>query len=288
MPRLSHWFLLMSLSACDAAKEEAPKAEDKCPKVGMDTLPGDWIRVEGSKADKTWRFRFLDDGGKPTLWLTNGGFAKKRLIGEKRTNDWKFTEVAADPAAVAAGTKELVRFYVEPMKKTCSLRISQGSVVQVDGKEKETIAPGFQDYLPVPEGAEFSYQPCDGTLFLNKAATDKAEADKELAAGGAVFQSSLGDALTVGAWSDVAADGDVACKYDMDLYFDDARSQDKDKKVRGAAPAGEPTNGFRPWTVTDWYAPWSGNHHFQMYRYRTCADGARTLIGVSCLEAILQ
>ena len=46
--------------------------------------------------------------------------------------------------------------------------------------------------------------------------------------------------------------------------------------------------GFRHWYVADWYAPYSGNHHFQVYRYRTCPGEERTLLGVDCLEAALH
>jgi hypothetical protein len=40
--------------------------------------------------------------------------------------------------------------------------------------------------------------------------------------------------------------------------------------------------------VPDWYAPYSGNHHFELYRHRSCGGGPRELIDVRCIEAVLE
>ena len=67
----------------------------------------------------------------------------------------------------------------------------------------------------------------------------------------------------------------------MDLYFDDLFVDEL-----SPMPAGEVVDGQRQWFHT-WEAPYTGNHHFEMYRYRTCAGGARELIAVAGLDAIL-
>ena len=84
-------------------------------------------------------------------------------------------------------------------------------------------------------------------------------------------------------WSDAGADGDVGCRYTMDLYFDDRPVEGKQ-----AIPAGKVERDHRHWFVPEWYAPFSGNHHFQIYRYRQCDSSDRALIGVACLDAVLH
>lgn len=286
--------LLAFAVACGDTEEAAPPpADDPCPKISMDTLDGRWIKYAG-KADQTWRFEIVTSGtasGKPELWLTSGGWTKRRMVGERRSNDWKFTEVPDDRKrkAYEAGDQSLMRLYVEPYKQKCSIRTSQVDVNWVGGAEKERPKPGFVEYIEFPDTYTFTFRPCDAPLFFGKAAQDKPVADQQLAELGTSDPSSpLGKALVVGAWSDAAADGDAACTYDMDLYFDDQPAKDEAGNPRGPVPAQAAADGSRAWRVDDWYAPFSGNHHFQVYRYKTCDGGARTLLGVSCVEAVLQ
>ena len=283
--------LAVLLAACGAEPAPPPAAEDKCPRVSME-LEGQWLRVNGSAGDPKHRFEVRKAGDAVSLWYVGGAFTKKALKGERRASDWRFTQEisAAQTEAFQKGELELTRVYVEPQKKTCAMRVSVGTVRwdAAANKERETIAPGFQEFLPMPEGGTFTFQPCDGPVFFAKAATDWKAAEAELQNGGAAYATSLGEALSVGAWTDAAADGDPACTYDMDLFYDDKPAKDKDNKARGPVVAGAVVGDKRPWTVTDWYSPWSGNHNFELYRYRTCAGGPRELIGVSCTEGVLQ
>lgn len=272
------------------APAEDPRLE-KCPKIHMDRMAGQWIKVQGKAADHTYRFELSAQGTaepvqKYTMWYTGGGFTKRVLEGVRRDSDFKFTEVPSGKrkADFEAGEQAIVRLYVEPKLDKCALRVSELEVTMKEGKEVERPKPGFVEYLPFPEGQPFTFRPCDGELFLAKAAKDKAVADKQLAElGGPDPATMLGEAIPVGTWSPVAEDGDPACTYDMDLYFDDRPVKDKQ-----ALPAGAPQGDFRPWYIEAWSAPYSGNHHFQIFRYRTCEGGERELIGVSCLEAVLN
>jgi hypothetical protein len=277
-------------ASCGTPQQDTPQpattANEKCPKVSMDDMEGKWIRVEGSKGDHTTRLQLVPTENGLDMWFTGGFFTKTLLKGERRKRDYKFTEVpnARKKAAFVGGSESLLRLYLEPRIKTCSLRMSTLEVYKKkDGKESERPRPGFTEYLPFPEGQEFTFRPCDGDLFLGSAAKNRATAKAQLAATGApdpVFQ--LGEKIPVGTWTDATAEGDAACTFDMDLYFDD-------RPVRGrqGIPAGDVKAGERQWFVPDWYAPFSGNRHFQIYRYRSCGVAARELIGVSCLEAVL-
>jgi hypothetical protein len=276
--------LAFLLGCSDEEPPATPAAEDKCPNVSMDGLFGQWIMVDGDRGDHTHRFEVNQDG--PALWLIDGGFTRRTLIGKKRQKDYVFTEVPEGrrKAAVEAGDEGLVRLYVEPWKQKCSLRVTTVEVRNKEGKESEKPAPGFKEYLPFPDNVAFNFRPCDGPLFLGKAAQDRATADKQLATnGGPDPAHALGESIPVGAWSVAAQDGDAACTYDMDLFFDDRPVKDKQ-----AVPAGAVEGEHRPWRVDAWSAPYSGNHHFEVWRYKTCAGGERTLIDSRCLEAVLQ
>lgn len=295
MPR--HWLVPLVLIGLPAVgcgdTDEAPApppVEDKCPKIDMDRLAGQWIKVKGKAADKNFRFEFVEKGDGAELWYTGGGFRKRRLAGERRESDWRFTEVLEGEALARHEQGDLgrVRLFVAPSKKTCSLRVTEVELVKEGGAEKEKPKGTFVEYLEFPQGKVLTFRACDGPLFLGDAAKDPAVAARQLAESGAPEPGhSLGEAVPVGVWTDAAADGDAACTYDMDLYFDDQEARLADKSTRPPVAAGAPVDGKRPWLVPDWYAPYSGNHHFQIYRHRTCG-GKRELIDVRCLEAVLD
>ena len=50
----------------------------------------------------------------------------------------------------------------------------------------------------------------------------------------------------------------------MDLFFDDRPATNEDGTVQKAVSAGAVADGRRSWLVEAWYAPFSGNHHFQV------------------------
>ncbi len=268
---------------------EAAPAVD--PKFQLDALSGKWIRVDGRKGDHTHRFEWFRAGSTTELWYTNGGFTKRRMVGELRASDWKFTEQlsASDEAQWKAGNRTLARLYVVPRPEAGGLRVTEFEVGWKDGKEVEKAKGTFQEYVSFPASVDFSFRPCDGPLFLGKAATDPTLAARQLAETGAPHPATtLGEAIAVGVWTDTAADGEASCTYDMDLYFDDRPAENGDGSKRMAVGANTVRDGKRFWGVEDWYAPYSGNHHLQVFRYRTCAGSERTLLGVQCLESILE
>ncbi|MDP6932892.1 MAG: hypothetical protein QGG40_08235, partial [Myxococcota bacterium] len=293
---------LLWLVACGGSEtqDEVP-VDDPCPAVDLARLGGDWIRVQGgSRADPKYRFRVLAQGSEAEpsyeAWYVGGYFGKLRMRGRTRDRDVVFDEVPTSDrqAAFDAGEASLTRLYVEPRKEKCSLRVNAMRIERKDGKERETpVETTPAEYLPFPEGQPFTFRPCDEPVFLGEAARKRATAMSQLeAAGGPDPVHTLGEAIPVGAWSDVAADGDPACSYDMDLFFDDRPVQDGQARpasvIRLETSAGPVLEGSRSWFVEAWSAPYSGNHHFEIYRYRTCSGAERELLGVACLEAVLE
>ena len=258
------WPVLALLVACDTAPEEPPAAEDPCPEISMD-MAGDWIRVQGSAGDHTHRFRVHADG---SAWYVGGGFSKMQMEGEYRKDDLMLTE--------AADKDTRTRLYVQPNKKKCAMRIVE---VRVDreGKEQQ-VGVGYTEYLPFPEGQVFTFRPCDESAFIGDAAKSWSEAKKERDSDGGVNPvGALGEAVPVASWMEPLGDD---CSYSAALYFDD-------RPVEGAdALVGELKEGMVHY-YAEWYAPYSGNHHFELHRTATCAGETRDA-GVACLEAILD
>jgi hypothetical protein len=291
MGRRAGWFAAaLAVAACGPGEPPPPTAEEqalaKCPKVTMDGLEGDWIRVAGDKGDHTNRLRLWKSGDSFDGVYVTGGFTKRRMKGSRRAEDHKLVEVldGARQAAYDAGQTVKATLILRPQLMTCSVRASRGMMQMGDGQETEQAVSGVHEFLEFPADQQLTWEPCDGPLYLGKAATSAKEAQKQMDSLGYPDPNhELGNAIPVGTWSDATADGDPTCTYDMDLFFDDQPVEGKQK-----LPAGESKGGKRHWLVDAWAAPYSGVHHFEMYRYRTCADGQRTRIGVSCLEALLQ
>ena len=270
---------------------DAPAAPAQDDGFALDKLDGQWIRIDGKRGDHTHRFEWHRSGSDTELWYTNGGFTKRRMKGELRKSDWRFTEVLseADEAKWKSGARGKARLFVKPKPASGGLQITEVVVEFKGGKESEKAKGSFQEYVPFPESTPFTFRPCDGPLFLGEAAKSPAEAAKQVKEDGGPFPGhALGKAIPVGIHLDAAADGDAACTFDMDLYFDDRAAEDEGGAVQKAVPAGAVADGKRPWVVAGWYAPYSGNHHFQIYRYRTCGGGERELLGVQCIEAVLE
>ena len=131
----------------EQSEPEAEPANEKCPKVSLDGLTGRWIRVDGNRGDHTTRFELVSGDGGMEMWFTGGFFTKKRLKGERRKKDYRFTEIPNEKkkAAYEGGSESLVRLYVEPRIETCSLRVSTMEVHNKDGKESERPKPGFTE-----------------------------------------------------------------------------------------------------------------------------------------------
>jgi len=278
--------MILLAAGCGATEEPAaPPAEDKCPEIAMDGFAADWIKVVGNSGDHKTRLRIMDDGGKWTAWYVGGFFKKTTMAGTLRTNDLQLTEVLEGNALTAweAGERSKTRIYLEPKKDRCAMRVMEVAVSKGESGEKEAQKGGYIEYLPFPSGQEFTYRPPSEPLFLGDAADKFGLSQKQLKDnGGPDPVTALGEEVPVGAWSKVEADGDEGCTYDMDLYFDD-------RPLEGgqAVPAGAVEKGRRHWRH-DFYAPYSGNHNFEMYRYRTCDGGTRELIAVAGIEGILN
>lgn len=278
---------LVLLLACGAADTEADKAKEpevpeRCRTVHIDKLAeNDWVGVKGSAADPKLRMRVTEKGGGYEAWYVGGFFTKMTLAGEKREKDVQFTEVPTPErkALIDKGELDLTRIYVIPRMEKCAIEVLAGTV---DGKGKEKMPPKGPEMVAFPEkeGVAFTYRPPARTLFLGKAAKNRAVAEKQIAENGTPeSQHEYGD-IPVGVFTKAEEDGPADCTYDMDLYFDDKN----DPELAGL-PAGDVNGGWRHW-FHEWKAPFSGNHHFEMYRYRTCG-GERELIDVAALEAVL-
>lgn len=282
--------LVAILSAgCGGAAEPdqaaAPDVPEKCRNVHVDRLAGDWIAVRGSAADPKTRVRIAPgtDGADYEAWFIGGFFQRKRLAGVKRDKDVQFTEIPDDrkKAAVEAGDETLVRVYLQPSLKDCAVKSFVGTV---DKAGKEQVPPNGVEFVGFPsqEGVTFAFQPPVERVFLGAAAKDRAVADKQVAELGGPDPAHEMGAVPVGLFTSVESDGDPSCTYDMDVYFDDQRIEELVK-----TPAGEAKDGWRHW-YHEYDAPYSGNHHFELHRFRTCDGGERELIEVAAIEGILQ
>ncbi len=286
--------LLPLLLACPQRDEPAPKSgpsdleakaiEKGCPT--WSTLEGDYLLIHGSAPDHKQRFQIFKDGDGFGMYYVDGGFTRRTMKGERRENDIRFTEIPDErkKQSFEAGQEPLRRVYVEPRLEKCALRVSRLNVQKADGKEAEVGSPVPVEFVRFPKQQPISSQPCTEPLFLYEGASAWAKAKAQLDAGGPRIDHPLGEAIPVAAFSTAGADGPDNCTYDMDLWFDDLPLPEGGK----ALPAGAVKDGMRAWSVPAWKAPYSGNHHFEIHRYRTCDGGARERIGIACLEAVLQ
>ena len=277
---------MVALAGCAMlpSSQEEPEllVPEQCRNIHVDRLDIDWLAVRGNTADPKVRLRVEKSGDGYRAWYIDGSFVRRELEGVKRDKDVRFTEVPDDAkrARVESGQEELVRMYIEPVLTACALKAYVG---RVDKSGAEKIPPTGTELVPFPkqQGVNFSFAVADEPLFLAEAASNLKVRDKQLGEGGPKVDVEMGT-VAVGTWSKVEEDGDPSCAYDMDLYFDD--QLDVELSPRAAA---EPVDGVRHWFV-DWDAPFSGNHHFEMFRYRTCGDGKRELIAVAGVDAILM
>lgn len=270
----------------ESSEESASDVPEKCRNVHVDKLAADWLAVRGNVADPKTRIRIEKGGADGTDYrgmYVGGFFTKVEMKGEKRDDDVRFTEIptAKKAARVKAGEAQLTRIYAKPRLSKCAIEVFAG---KVDAAGKETIPPKGVEFVlfPSQDGVTFTYEPAQRTLFLADAAKDKTVADKQVQEAGGASPEAEFPNVPVGMWSNVEEDGDPACTYDMDLYFDD-----RNVPELTAVSAGEVKDGFRHW-FQEWEAPYSGNHHFEMYRYRTCEGEARELIDIAAIEAVLM
>jgi len=279
---------LMWLAACTRQTEADAELDDEevpegdvpvaCKNVHLDHLDTDWVSVQGTNANPKVRLRVMKVGDAYEAYWIDGSFTRRHLAGKRRERDVKLVELPT-PEKAASGDVSLVSVSLRPRPQSCSVRATIGRTEE----GVDVMMPTAVELVPFPqvEGVTFSYAPADEPLFLGEAATSRAARDKQLASGGPRSDIALGT-IPVGTWSSVEKDGDPSCTYDMDLYFDDQLVTDL-----SPVAAGEVADGNRHWFHM-WKAPFSGNHHFEMFRHRTCADGKRELIAIAGIDAILM
>jgi hypothetical protein len=268
--------------ACGAP--EAPSGEGaatKCPRVHLDKLAGDWVSASG---DAKVRFRVVERDGKTLLWLTDPGYSNQKLelLGRKREKDWQFDEIPRGrrKRLLDAQAEVPKRVYVQPRPQRCAVEVYAG-VVGADGREQVGSTPREFLQFPEPAPVELSFAPFDEVLYVGEAAARWSVAEAEVAAlGEPRYEVPMGR-VSVTAWSDPAADGDPACTYTLDAWFDDQRVTGGSEVAVGAA-----IDGRRPWTYT-FEAPYTGNHRFELHRYRSCGGGPRELLAVAGTDAVL-
>ncbi len=267
---------------CEEEAAPEPEVPEQCRNVHLDRLAADWIGVVSGVGDPKFRMRVMA-GDKPgedyTVWYIGGYFDRITLTGTKRGEDVQLTEqpTGTRKARIEAGEEQRKRLYIKPSLKDCALKVYTGTV---DAAGKEQVPASAIEFVafPAQPGVAFAFQPPTEPLFLGATSRDRTKATT---ATEAADPSHAMGAVPVGVWSPIEADGDAACTYDMDLYFDDRRVEDLSPK-----PAGAAEDGLRPW-LHDWQAPYSGNHHFELHRFRTCDGSERTLLGIAAIEAVL-
>lgn len=275
--------IALFLAACGG--EEAPPvktleelAQEKCPKVHMDHMEGEWVLTTGNPK---FRMEIARKGEDLQVNYVNE-YGQVAMRAERREKDYQLTEIPnfRRAAQIAEGNTEKMRMYLRPYMESCSIKVQEGTV-SATGVETVDPPQKTKEYLEMPgDPGIFSYRAPDGWIFLGPAAKSRATAKAQLAEKGEPKPEVPGShSIPVATWSDAAADGPANCTYDADLFFDG-------KKISGApVPAKGVSDGERYWYV-DWDANWSFNHTFEMYRYRTCG-GARELIGVAAVDALL-
>lgn len=273
------------LGACGGGEaDDAPTLEElalqKCPRVHIDRMAGDWLLATG---DVKSRMQLHETDAGYTLYYVSG-FSKFELACTKRESDLQCTEVPRlqRAAQIEAGHMDAKRFYLRPELRSCSVKVDEGTV-GADGSEIVNPPTRAREFLEMPADAgTFTYRAWDDNLFLGAAARSETTAKAQVAeTGGPKADIEGSHAIPVGMWSDAAADGSSGCTFDFDVFFD---GQPVDGGTHLAA--GEVSGGRRHWFY-EWDANWSFNHSFEMYRYKTCGGGERELIGVAGIEAVL-
>ncbi|MBN1334826.1 MAG: hypothetical protein JXB39_02585 [Deltaproteobacteria bacterium] len=281
---------LLLISAC-GGKEPPPPPEDPCPNVHVEKLAGDWIKVVGSKADHRSRMRISGTPDAYEMILVPGNFDRVRLRGRVSGESVDFEQVLTEEqeGEVLSGDRIRNRLSVRPTKAKCALRVRTDMVSVQNGVER-TRTGAVEEYVTFPEDFTFTFDPPDGPLFMDAAAKSRTAMEAEIRErGGPNPEGTHSTAIPVGVFVPADQDGDPSCTYDFDLYFDDQPYKGESGNLSDGQrlAAGEVQDGYRHWYVPAWYAPYSGNHHFEMFRYRTCSGKPRERIAVQSLDALL-
>ena len=155
-------FALLAFAACGPAPEPAKTLEqlaaEKCPKIHLDRLAGDWIVLTG---DPKTRVRIVEKDGHYEAYYTGLYVSRLAFTGTRREADIQFDEVPTGrrKERIASGAEQAKRFYAEPSMRTCTLRIFPG---MVDASGKEAIAPKPTEFTLEPSSAIMTPMPVVG------------------------------------------------------------------------------------------------------------------------------
>lgn len=277
--------MLLLATGCPPEAEPPPPPDPCLGFFDIDAPEGDWMWARGSASspepDVHYRLRFVRQGDAVKAWYVHD-LDRYELTGTRRETDWLFTSAPLIPADQAEAFKTGnadpdarydVYAYLS-IDKQCHVEWTDGYHTYLEGAEAEkTDGMGRKLLAPVGEQTVFSYRPCTEQLGATEGDTSlrafKRMIDAET---GAPILS--GDAANLVVWTDAAADGDPACTYSFDYFWDGLI---KDEKVESAKVVGDQ----RKWDHRI-SLQFLGSHDVTFERYRTCDGGEPEYIGTSC------
>lgn len=242
------WCTALALSGgCVAALPPPPPLVPPDCAIG-ESLVGDWVHVDGARADTHTRLQLRALGERYEATLVEG--AERLVLDGARLGDSLQLTERADGKSFGR------RFYLRVRPRSCALRMVEVRAL-ADGRE-EQLAGGYVDLLPFPKGAALSWAICSEEATVLGAP-----------------QQPVNHPLKVRSVSAPSADGPSRCDYRFDLYLDDNLLDDQ---------RGEPARsnrGERLWEAS-LAIPYAGEHLLEIHRHRRCPGEEATLIGVSC------
>lgn len=266
-------------------KEEPPPPPDPC--LGffdIEAPAGDWMWARGSASspepDVHYRIRFFREGDTVKAWYVHD-LDRFEMTGTRRETDWLFKSSTLIPADEVESFKannsdaeaRFDAYAYLSIDNQCHVEWMDGHHTYLEGVESERQdGMGRKRLAPVGEQTVFSYRPCTEKLLAAAANNSQRAAQKMIDEGTVPVLG--GDTATLVAWTDAAADGDAACTYSFDYFWDGLL---KDEKAATTKVVGD----HRKWTHRV-NLSFLGSHDVTFERYRACDGGGPELIGTSC------
>ncbi len=230
----------------------------RCGDVNFTKLDGTFGRIQAeSNINPKFRIKFdtKNDGisGKFVL----GGFERWALVGEAAGfEQMTFKEAGGD------------RFVKAGLNDDCRLTAAPGTM---EGGE-EVMDPGEPlVFAPFGEIANYDYEPCTEPLFIQAGAKRKVRAKPPKKGEIPAIRAS---SMPIGAWSK-KSDLPAGCEPIFDVYVD---GEGDAYNVSTVEEKGDDLN----WGM-DMDNRYLGVHGIALHRFAKC-EGARTLLGVACIE----
>ncbi len=277
--------LLLLATGCPPEEEPPPPPDPCLGFFDINAPAGDWMWARGSASspepDVHYRIRFFREGETVKAWYVHD-LERYEMTGTRRETDWLFSSGTLIPAdevetfkANNSNTEARFSAYAYlSIDKQCHVEWSDGYHTYVDGAEVEkTDGMGRKRLAPVGEETVFSYRPCTEKLAATEGATGQRayKAMIDLETGVPILS---GDTANLVVWTDAAADGDAACTYTFDYFWDGLI---KDEKAATTQVEGDQ----RKWTHRINLA-FLGSHDVTFERFRACSGGEPEHIGTSC------